>query len=130
LLKKTVDKIYINNGNKDVLRLVTNNSCCILDAGCGSGSLEKVLSAAGHTVDGMAISNQEYVIARNYVNNIYLHNLETGLPKKYQATEIRLRNLFACFRAYWLSRKIVDGYLFRFKTRWFFGYCATQYNAL
>ena len=84
MLKQSVDKIYINSGNDDVLSLVTNYCCNILDAGCGSGALAKNLSASGHKVDGITISEQEYAEAKKFVNNIYLHNLETGLPENIQ----------------------------------------------
>ena len=81
MLKESADKIYINSGNADVLKLVTSSYCSILDVGCGSGALAKVLSANRHKVDGITISNQESAVAKEYVNDIYLHNLETGLPE-------------------------------------------------
>jgi 2-polyprenyl-3-methyl-5-hydroxy-6-metoxy-1,4-benzoquinol methylase len=80
LLKESVDKIYINSGNEDVLKLITQPGNTILDVGCGSGALAKILSSNGHTVDGITISAEEYTIAKQFVNTIYLHNLETGLP--------------------------------------------------
>ena len=80
MLEKSVNKIYLNSGNEDVLRLIVKPSSRILDVGCGGGSLAKILTANGHSVDGLTISNIEYKIAQEFVINIYLHNLENGLP--------------------------------------------------
>lgn len=84
LLKESSDKIYTNSGNEDVLKLITKPCSNILDAGCGGGSLAKILSATGHRVDGVTISAEEYAIAKDYVNNIYLYDLEKGLPENIQ----------------------------------------------
>lgn len=87
MLKTSHDKIYINDGNEDVLRLITRPTSMILDVGCGSGSLAKILSGNRHIVDGISISAEECAGAREYVNNIYLYDLEKGLPEKIQALQ-------------------------------------------
>lgn len=46
--------------------------------------MAKILSATGHRVDGVTISAEEYAIAKDYVNNIYLYDLEKGLPENIQ----------------------------------------------
>jgi 2-polyprenyl-3-methyl-5-hydroxy-6-metoxy-1,4-benzoquinol methylase len=84
LLKESSDKIYTNSGNEDVLGLITQPGSIILDVGCGSGSLAKILSAEGHKMDGITISAEEYAIAQEYLNNLYLYDLEKGLPVNMQ----------------------------------------------
>jgi ubiquinone/menaquinone biosynthesis C-methylase UbiE len=81
LQKESSEKIYINSGNEDVLKLVTRPNCKILDAGCGSGSLAQILSDMGHQVNGITISAKEYEAAGKFLQTVYLHNLETGLPE-------------------------------------------------
>ena len=80
MLKQSIDKVYLNNGNQNVLKLITKPDSIILDVGCGGGVLAKILSSIGHTVDGITISSDELVMAKPFVRNLYLHNLETGLP--------------------------------------------------
>ena len=79
--KESSEKIYINSGNEDVLKLVTLPESRILDVGCGSGALAKNLSAAGHIVDGITISAKEYEAAGKFLETVYIHNLENGLPE-------------------------------------------------
>lgn len=80
MLKQSNDKVYLNSGNEDVLKLIGKPGSFILDAGCGGGVLAKILSSIGHTVDGITISMEELEMAKPFVRNVYLHNLETGLP--------------------------------------------------
>lgn len=79
-MKESVDKVYENDGNQDVLKLITSTGCTILDVGCGSGTLAKILSEMGHTVDGITISPEEYYSADIKCRKVYLYNLELGLP--------------------------------------------------
>ena len=81
MLEKSANKIYTNSGNDDVLRLIKKPSSRILDVGCGGGSLGKILTENGHLVDGITISKEEYNLASEFLNNVYLYNLETGLPE-------------------------------------------------
>lgn len=80
MLKESAEKVYINDGNKDVAKLVSRRESRILDVGCGSGVLGKILSEKGHIVDGITISPAEYETAKIYLDNTFIHNLETGLP--------------------------------------------------
>lgn len=80
MLKESAEKVYINDGNKNVGKLVTRSESRILDVGCGSGVLGKILSEKGHIVDGITISPDEYEIAKVYLHKTFIHNLETGLP--------------------------------------------------
>lgn len=86
MLKESSNKIYINSGNEDVLKLITRAGSRILDVGCGSGALATILSSLGHMVDGITISSKEYENAGKCLNAVYLHNLETGLPENLQQT--------------------------------------------
>ena len=81
MLEKSADKIYTNSGNDDVLGLIKKQCGRILDVGCGGGSLGKILTSKGHSVDGITISNEEYNVASEFLNKVYLYNLETGLPE-------------------------------------------------
>ncbi len=74
------NKIYTNSGNRDVLNLVTGAGYRILDIGCGSGAVAKLLTANGHVVDGITISNAELDEAKKVLRNGYIYNLENGLP--------------------------------------------------
>lgn len=85
MLKESSQKVYINDGNKDVAKLVTLQKSRVLDVGCGSGTLGKILTESGHDVDGITISVDEYEIAKIYLNNTFIHNLETGLPDSIEA---------------------------------------------
>lgn len=80
LQKKSSDKIYINSGNEDVLKLIAEPYRIILDVGCGSGSLDHILTANGHSVDGITISPAEYEEAKQHQRRTFIHNLEMGLP--------------------------------------------------
>ena len=73
-------KIYQHQGNSAVIQLVPRNAKKILDVGCGAGSNAAVLSAKGCIVDGVTLSEEEGVIAQKFCRNVYIHNLENGLP--------------------------------------------------
>ena len=81
-------KIYENAINFGVVDAISVSSQSILDIGCGSGVHAKYLKNLGKTVDGITISEAEAKIASNYCENVYVHNLENGLPslnKKYDS---------------------------------------------
>jgi cyclopropane fatty-acyl-phospholipid synthase-like methyltransferase len=47
-------------------------SSCILDVGCGGGSLGEILTAKRSLgADGITISNEEYNSASKLLNNVY-----------------------------------------------------------
>lgn len=74
------DKVYTNSGNKDVLSLVSGRGHKILDIGCGSGAVARLLTANGNVVDGITISQSELDEANKVLRNGYIYNLENGLP--------------------------------------------------
>jgi len=74
-------KIYANDGNPEVLRHVPIDAGLkILDVGCGAGDNAKALQEQGHTVDGITLSEKEATFACEFSRNVYVHNLEQGLP--------------------------------------------------
>jgi methionine biosynthesis protein MetW len=75
------NKVYINTGNVDVLRHVSTDRSHILDVGCGGGSLAAVLKSLGHQVDGITISEEEKRSAVEHCREVFIHNLENGLPQ-------------------------------------------------
>lgn len=74
-------KTYKNLGNQDVYNSITKSNCTILDIGCGTGALAQKLVCDGHIVDGITISESEKDIVSTICRNVYIHNLENGLPK-------------------------------------------------
>ncbi len=81
-MEQSKDKVYQNSGNADVLRHITKPHSTILDVGCGGGSLAGILKGLGHTVDGITISEEEHASAGTYCREVFIHNLEKGLPEK------------------------------------------------
>jgi 2-polyprenyl-3-methyl-5-hydroxy-6-metoxy-1,4-benzoquinol methylase len=86
-VKKSENKIYTNDGNLDVLNLITGSGCNILDVGCGSGSIAARLKNKGHFVDGVTLSEEELNIAKQYLRNGFIYNLENGLPSELKENE-------------------------------------------
>jgi len=79
-MKVSSDKVYSNKGNVDVLALVTPGGKKILDLGCGAGDNAKALLERGNTVDGITLSEEEAAIVRKFARNVFVYNLENGLP--------------------------------------------------
>lgn len=80
-MEQSKDKVYQNSGNADVLRHITLPEATILDVGCGGGSLAKILRGIGHTIDGITISEEERASARPFCREVFIYNLENGLPE-------------------------------------------------
>jgi 2-polyprenyl-3-methyl-5-hydroxy-6-metoxy-1,4-benzoquinol methylase len=81
-LKRPNNKKYQDTGNNAVQSLVPPNTKNILDVGCGSGDNARALTQLGYVVDGITISEDELSIAKSFCRNIYLKNLEEGLPEE------------------------------------------------
>ena len=79
--KISAEKVYGNDGNPDVIGLIGAGGKRILDIGCGNGANASRLASGGHVVDGISISEKELEVARPWLKNGYLHNLEHGLPE-------------------------------------------------
>jgi SAM-dependent methyltransferase len=76
------NKIYASDSNSSVINHVPTSAKRILDIGCGAGGNAKALNHLGKNVDGITISEAEAEEAKKYCANVYLHNLETGLPNQ------------------------------------------------
>lgn len=74
------EKIYRNDGNREVLKNISNTAKYILDIGCGNGDNARILNKNGRIIDGITLSEKEKENAQKYMSNIYIHNLENGLP--------------------------------------------------
>ncbi|HML57772.1 MAG TPA: class I SAM-dependent methyltransferase [Ferruginibacter sp.] len=86
-MQKSDEKIYLNDGNRDVLNLVPTEPCTVLDVGCGGGTLASILSKQGYVVDGITISPAEQQAASAFTRNVFIHNLEDGLPEAVKLNE-------------------------------------------
>lgn len=71
---------YPGESSPSVLARVPAGAARILDVGCGSGGNARLLSAQGVTVDGVTLSAQEAAQAAAYCAEVYVHDLEKGLP--------------------------------------------------
>ena len=103
--------------------------------GCGSGDNARILKEKGKIVDGVTLSEAEAVEARNHCRNVFIYNLEEGLPSeikdKYDAVvcshvlehiaypQKLLRDIHSCFND--KNSKLIIvlpnimGYRYRFK---------------
>ncbi len=79
--KSIQEKSYNNLGNPAVESLIPTNASTMLDVGCGVGGLATALAGKGLTIDGITISPTEAERAGAVLNDTFIHNLETGLPK-------------------------------------------------
>lgn len=79
-MKSSSDKVYFDEGNSDVVEIIGKGTCKILDVGCGAGSNAKILKSWGHIVDGVTISSEEGTLASKFLREVYIHDLEKGLP--------------------------------------------------
>ena len=85
IMKKSSEKIYSNQGNPTVLFEIKNlaqKPSKILDLGCGNGDLGRFLKNDSHYIDGVTISEMEYTIAQKVIDQVYVYNLENGLPEE------------------------------------------------
>jgi len=81
-MKQVDEKIYENEGNPDVIESVPEEASTILDVGCGAGNNASILADKGCQVDGITLSEKEAESASRYCRQVYLHDLEEGLPQE------------------------------------------------
>lgn len=76
------EKVYQNAGNLPLLELLKMlpAGSRVLDCGCGSGDNARILQARGYCVTGITISQQEQEQAAPYCQQVYLADLERGIP--------------------------------------------------
>jgi 2-polyprenyl-3-methyl-5-hydroxy-6-metoxy-1,4-benzoquinol methylase len=72
-------KIYHYQKNQGVIDLIPNNTKKILDLGCGTGVIANFIDK-NVVIHGITISEQEYKIAKDNLNKVFVFNLENGLP--------------------------------------------------
>ena len=74
------ERIYKNAGNLSLLALVPDNSF-VLDCGCGAGDNARILRSRGCRITGITISPTELDTASAYCEEVYLWDLECGIPE-------------------------------------------------
>jgi SAM-dependent methyltransferase len=72
--------IYKNEGNFELLDLLSSSPGRILDCGCGAGDNARILSDRGWCVTGITIDPREQKTARQFCEAVYIADLENGLP--------------------------------------------------
>ena len=73
-------KFYHNEGNLPLLELISPKNGHALDIGCGSGDNARLLKLRGWKVTGITISPIEQKTAKMYCDEVYLADLDQGLP--------------------------------------------------
>jgi len=80
-MRTSAGKVYsYKKGNPYVIGLVPEQAKLILDIGCGAGDTGSILMEQGYTVDGITISEEEKQEAGQVLRNVYVYNVEQGLP--------------------------------------------------
>jgi len=73
-------RIYDSTRNDFALSKAPADATRVLDVGCGSGSNAAWFASQGKVVDGITFSQEEAILAASACRNVYVHNLEQGLP--------------------------------------------------
>lgn len=82
-MRTSAGKVYsYKKGNPYVISLVPKTAKYILDVGCGAGDTGEMLNEQGFVVDGITLSEDEKREAQKVMRNVYVHNVEQGLPKE------------------------------------------------
>lgn len=80
-MRTSAGKVYsYKKGNPYVISLVPKDAKHVLDVGCGAGDTGEMLNEAGYVVDGITLSEDEKREAQKVMRNVYVHNVEQGLP--------------------------------------------------
>jgi 2-polyprenyl-3-methyl-5-hydroxy-6-metoxy-1,4-benzoquinol methylase len=89
-----VNKIYCNQGNSPLLALIGQHFSAqkgrVLDIGCGAGDNARLLGASGWYVTGITLSEQERAVAGNFCEEVFVHDLEHGLPSQLEKAKFDL----------------------------------------
>lgn len=84
-MRTSAGKVYsYKKGNPYVINLVPEQARAILDIGCGAGDTGSILMEQGFMVDGITISEDEKREAGQVLRNVYVYNVEQGLPPELQ----------------------------------------------
>jgi methionine biosynthesis protein MetW len=82
VMRNSTEKVYqYRKGNPYVIGLVPKEAKYVLDIGCGAGDNGEILKDMGYIVDGITISEEEKSVAQKIMRNVYVHNVEQGLPR-------------------------------------------------
>lgn len=81
---------YKNAGNPEVLKAVPRESKYILDIGCGAGDNARALYESGKIVDCITISEKEANYVKSFCRNVFICDLENGLPPLNQKYDVFL----------------------------------------
>jgi SAM-dependent methyltransferase len=73
-------EVYINQGNRFVYDAIPGKARTILDLGCGGANIGKTIANNKFIWDGVTISESEAQIAKQHYQDVFVHNLENGLP--------------------------------------------------
>ena len=81
---------YKNAGNPETLKTIPENAKFILDVGCGAGDNARLLTEMGKVVDCITISGKEAAFVKNICRNVFICDLENGLPEINQKYDVIL----------------------------------------
>jgi methionine biosynthesis protein MetW len=82
-MRNSTEKVYqYRKGNPYVIGMVPKDAKYVLDIGCGAGDNGEILRDMGYVVDGITISEEEKSVAQKIMRNVYVYNVEKGLPKE------------------------------------------------
>lgn len=74
-------KVYSHKVNSEVIRAIPLNTKTLLDLGCGKGENGLEIAKSRSTIlDAVTISLEELNAVKEIYKNVYLFNLEEGLP--------------------------------------------------
>ena len=82
--------VYKNAGNQEVLIAIPDKAKFILDVGCGAGDNARLLTERGKVVDSITISKKEAEFVKNICRNVFVCDLENGLPEINQKYDVIL----------------------------------------
>lgn len=71
-----INKVYQNEGNDSVLKLISKNAIDILDIGCGAGDIARKIKTNNNNIIGFTLSEDEKVIAEKYCDKVILADVE------------------------------------------------------
>lgn len=72
--------VYKNDGNFELLDLLSSSPGRVLDCGCGAGDNARILSDRGWRVTGITIDPGEHEAAGQFCEAVWIADLEQGLP--------------------------------------------------
>ena len=71
--------------NRHILKLVRGSNLKILDIGCGSGELGRLLKAKGHLVYGIEIDKKSYLLSKRKLDKVLLGDISAmTIPKNFR----------------------------------------------